>query len=56
MSDSCLMNGAITPYIARVVFELGALLPPFVMPWLLAAEVLIPKGAVALYVTRVDNR
>lgn len=51
-----MMNDAVTPHIARVVFELGAPLPPFVVPWLLAEEVLMPKGAVALYVTRVDHR
>lgn len=49
------MDGAVTPYIARVIFDLGAKLPPFDEPWSLIAETLMPKGAVALHVARVAH-
>lgn len=50
------MEGAVTPHIARVVFELVAPLPPFCEPWSLVAEELMSKDPVALYAARVDHK
>ena len=50
------MEGAVTPHIASVVFELVAPLPPFCEPWSLVAEELTFKDPIVLYVARIDQR
>ena len=51
-----LMEGAVTPRIASVVFELVAPLPPFCEPWSLVAEELTFKDPIVLYAARIDQR
>ena len=50
------IHGAVTLHIARVVFELPLPPPPVCVPWPSLADVVMPKGAIALYAARIAPR